>query len=82
LKKKKKTRLEAAGWKVGLATGLLGLSEAEYDSSNEQIAEYASAQKGSDADLDPSLERAAVRHLRRLPPPPPVVLRRTSPESH
>jgi hypothetical protein len=30
-----------------------------------QIAEYAAAHKGSDADLDRSLEQAAVRHLRK-----------------
>jgi len=32
---------------------------------HEQIAEYASAQKGSEADLDATLESAAVRHLRK-----------------
>jgi predicted DNA-binding protein len=32
---------------------------------HEQIAEYAAAHKGSDADLDRSLEQAAVRHLRK-----------------
>jgi predicted DNA-binding protein len=33
---------------------------------HEQIAEYASAQKGSAADLDPALERAAVGYLRKI----------------
>jgi hypothetical protein len=41
MEKKKKARLEAAGWKVGSATEFLGLSRAEYDFSKGERARYA-----------------------------------------